>query len=279
MATSRELREQLIQAVAGRYDIGRELGHGGMSVVFEATDLRVQQPVALKVLLPEIALPVGPERFHREIQFLRQLRHSNIVPVLDASETGPLLFFTMPQIRGETLGELIARDGPVSLDRTLAIARQIAAALDYAHGMNILHRDIKPANILLDGGRALVCDFGVARAIERAGGERISSSGMLLGTAGYMSPEQGQGRQDLDHRCDLYAFGCVLFEMLAGEPAFTGPSARAIVARQAAGESRQLRVVRPDTPSRVEAAIQRALAPDRALRPASAGEVMQLLEG
>lgn len=279
MATSRELREQLINAVAGRYDIGRELGHGGMSVVFEATDLRLQQPVALKVLLPEIALPVGPERFHREIQFLRQLRHPNIVPVLDVGETGPLLFFTMPQIRGETLRELISRDGPVSLDRTLAIARQVAAALDHAHGVNILHRDIKPENILLDGERALVCDFGVARAIEQAGGERISSSGMLLGTPGYMSPEQAQGRQDLDHRCDIYAFGCVLFEMLAGEPAFTGPSAQAIVARQAAGEVRSLLVVRPDLPPPVSVAIQHAMDRARSARPESAAAILTMLQG
>jgi len=278
MATSRDLREQLIKAVAGRYTIGRELGHGGMSVVYEAHDLRAHQPVALKLLIPEIAVAVGPERFHREIQFLRQLRHPNIVPVLDASETGPLLFFTMPHLLGENLRQLIGRVGPLPLDRTLAIARDIAAALDHAHARNILHRDIKPENILLEGVRALVCDFGVARAIEQAG-ERISSSGLLLGTPGYMSPEQTQGRADLDARCDVYAFGCVLFEMLAGEPAFTGPSAQAVVARQAVGESRSLQVVRPDLPAAAVAAIQKAMARTREARPETASALVKLLQG
>jgi eukaryotic-like serine/threonine-protein kinase len=277
MATSGP-RDQLIDAVAGRYAVGRELGRGGMSVVFEATDLRDQQPVALKVLAPEIALAVGPARFQREIQFLRQLRHPNIVPVLDASEVGPLLFFTMPQIPGENLRALIGRVGPLTLDRTLAIARDVAAALDFAHRWNILHRDIKPENILLDGDHALVCDFGVARAIERAG-ERISSSGLLLGTPGYMSPEQAQGREDLDHRCDIYAFGCVVFEMLTGEPAFSGPSAQAIVARQAAGESRSLRTVRPDLPESVDTAIRHAMARAREARPETASAVVTGLQG
>jgi serine/threonine-protein kinase len=273
------LRERLVRAVAHQFEVGEELGRGGMSVVFEARDLRTQQPVALKVLTPEIAVAVGPQRFHQEIQFLRLLRHPNIVPVLDSSEAGPLLFFTMPLVPGENLRELISRLGPLSLEHTIAIARDVAAALDYAHSQNVLHRDIKPENILLDGPRALVCDFGVARAIEQAGGERISSSGILLGTPGYMSPEQTQGRADLDARCDVYAFGCVLFEMLSGEPAFTGPSAQAVFARQAAGEVRRLRVVRPDVSPEVEGAIQTAMERERSRRPGSAGEVVRLLVG
>ena len=234
--------------------------------------------MVIKALLLEIAQLVGPDRFYREIQFLRQLSHPRIVPILESSEKGPVLFYTMPLIQGHDLREVILSTGPMAADRVLEIARDIAAALDHAHGQNILHRDIKPENILLEGEHALVCDFGIARAIERAGGEQLSSSGLLLGTPGYMSPEQARGRTDLDVRCDIYAFAAVLFEMLSGEPAIAGQTAQAVMARQAANEISSLQVLRPDLPPAVESILRQALAKDPLKRPASGAELLDQLQ-
>jgi eukaryotic-like serine/threonine-protein kinase len=276
---SRTLRERLERATAGRYLVTRELGRGGMAMVFEATDLPSGHPVAIKLLLPEITLLVGAERFHQEITFLRRLTHPNIVPVLESHETGPLLYYTMPRIEGETLQRLIERVGPLPLEQTLGIARDVAAALDYAHAANVLHRDIKPENILLEPNRAVVCDFGVARAIERAGGGTFSSSGILIGTPEYMSPEQARGDSVLDARCDVYGLGCVIYEMLSGEPVFSGPTAQAILARQQSAEPRSLRVVRPDLPERVEEAVLAALAKQAAERPRSGSDLVRRMGG
>jgi len=277
--SGRHLREELERATAGRYGVTRELGRGGMATVYEATDLPTGEPVAIKLLLPEITLLVGAERFHQEIRFLRRLKHPNIVPVLESHETGPLLYYTMPRIGGETLQQLIDRSGPLPLERTLRIARDIATALDYAHGENILHRDIKPENILLDQERALVCDFGVARAIERASGGGLSSSGILIGTPEYMSPEQARGDSTLDARSDVYGLGCVIYEMLTGEPVFSGPTVQAVLARQQSDRPRSLRVVRPDVSERLEAVVMSALAKLALDRPASAGALVRKMEG
>ena len=273
----RNLREELERATAGRYLVTRELGRGGMATVFEATDLATGHPVALKLLLPEVTLLVGAQRFHQEISFLRRLIHPNIVPVLESHETGPLLYYTMPRIAGETLHQLITRVGPLPVEQTLGIARGVAAALDYAHAQNILHRDIKPENILLDGQNALVCDFGVARAIEQASEGGFSSSGILIGTPEYMSPEQARGDSALDPRSDVYGLGCMIYEMLTGEPVFSGPTVQAVLARQQSARPRSLRVVRPDLPERLETVVMSALAKQPADRPASAGTLIRTL--
>ena len=270
------VHNRLTGTLSGRYRIERELGSGGMAVVYLAEDLRYGGSVAVKVLRREITGIFGSGRFGREIRILQRLRHPAIVPVLDAHESLTLHYYVMPYVRGESLRELLASAGPLPLSRVLHIAAAVADALDYAHAEGVLHRDIKPGNILLEGDRVLVCDFGVARAVEVAAGESISSSGLVLGTPAYMSPEQAVGGE-VDARSDIYAFGCVLYEMLAGEPAFTGATSQAVVARVISGEPRSLRSVRADVPSAVESALRLALAKEPERRPASARDLMQRL--
>jgi serine/threonine protein kinase len=260
----------LREALAGRYHVDRVLGRGGMATVYLAENRETGVSVAVKVLRPELASILGPTRFHREIEILTRLRHPNILPILDSDDRGPFLYFVMPYVAGDSLEALVQREGPLPVDRVLEIARDLAAAIDYAHGEGILHRDIKPGNVLLEKQRALVCDFGIARAIETASEEPISSSGLVIGTPAYMSPEQAISGQ-LDRRSDIYALGCVLYEMLAGEPPFTGASYQAIIARQLGDKPRSLRVVRPDLPPAVELAVLSALQKDPSERPASAG--------
>ena len=260
----------LREALAGRYHVDRVLGRGGMATVYLAENRETGVSVAIKVLRPELVSILGPTRFHREIEILTRLRHPNILPILDSDDRGPFLYFVMPYVAGDSLEALVQREGPLPVDRVLEIARDLAAAIDYAHGEGILHRDIKPGNVLLEKQRALVCDFGIARAIETASEEPISSSGLVIGTPAYMSPEQAISGQ-LDRRSDIYALGCVLYEMLAGEPPFTGASYQAIIARQLGDKPRSLRVVRPDLPPAVELAVLSALQKDPSERPASAG--------
>jgi serine/threonine protein kinase len=260
----------LREALAGRYHVDRVLGRGGMATVYLAENRETGVSVAIKVLRPELASILGPTRFHREIEILTRLRHPNILPILDSDDRGPFLYFVMPYVAGDSLEALVQREGALPLDRVLEIARDLAAAIDYAHGEGILHRDIKPGNVLLEKQRALVCDFGIARAIETASEEPISSSGLVIGTPAYMSPEQAISGQ-LDRRSDIYALGCVVYEMLAGEPPFTGASYQAIIARQLGDKPRSLRVVRPDLPPAVELAVLSALQKDPSERPASAG--------
>jgi serine/threonine-protein kinase len=241
-----------------------------MATVYLAENRETGVSVAVKVLRPELASILGPTRFHREIEILTRLRHPNILPILDSDDRGPFLYFVMPYVAGDSLEALVQREGALPVDRVLEIARDLAAAIDYAHGEGILHRDIKPGNVLLEKQRALVCDFGIARAIETASEEPISSSGLVIGTPAYMSPEQAISGQ-LDRRSDIYALGCVVYEMLAGEPPFTGASYQAIIARQLGDKPRSLRVVRPDLPPAVELAVLSALQKDPSERPASAG--------
>lgn len=266
----------LREALVGRYQVDRVLGRGGMATVYLAEDRESGRPVAIKVLRPELTSILGPTRFHREIDFLARLRHPNILPILDSEETGPFLYYVMPYVAGDSLEALVEREGPLPLDRVLAIARDLAMAIDYAHGEGILHRDIKPGNVLLEEDRALVCDFGIARAIEVASGESISSSGLVIGTPAYMSPEQAISGA-LDRRSDIYALGCVIYEMLAGEPPFTGPSSQAIFGKQLNERPRSLCVVRPALPRDIEAAVLEALEKDPERRPASAGLLVSLL--
>ncbi|MBA3659291.1 MAG: serine/threonine protein kinase, partial [Gemmatimonadales bacterium] len=220
-----ELRARLQDGLGDRYALERELGRGGMATVFLARDLKHDRPVALKVLHPELAASLGDARFLREIRLAARLQHPHILTVLDSGEvpsTGapPLLWFTMPFIRGESLRDRLTRETQLPVEAALRIAREAADALEYAHGEGVLHRDIKPENILLAGSHALVADFGIARALggpaDDATGGRLTETGLTLGTPAYMSPEQASGQRELDGRTDVYSLGIVLYEMLAG---------------------------------------------------------------
>jgi serine/threonine-protein kinase len=212
-----DLLERLKSALADRYTVESQIGRGGMAVVFLAEDLRHERRVAIKILHPELAASVGAERFLQEIKTVAGLTHPHVLPLYDSGETDGLLYFVMPYVEGESLRQRLDRETQLAVDDAIGIAQEVADALDHAHQHGIVHRDIKPANILLEGGHAVVTDFGVARAISEAGGERVTATGMAVGTPAYMSPEQASG-EEVDERSDLYALGCVLYEMLAGEP-------------------------------------------------------------
>ncbi len=275
--------EQLASALADRYRIERELGAGGMATVYLANDLRHDRRVALKVLRPELAAVIGAERFLAEIRTTANLQHPHILALFDSgvattaaqSPDRPIaeyLFYVMPFIEGETLRDRLTRDKQLPVDEALRIAREVADALEYAHRQGIVHRDIKPENILLHGGHALVADFGIALAASRSdGGARMTETGMSLGTPHYMSPEQAMGEREITARSDVYALGCVLYEMLVGEPPFVGPTAQAIVARVMTEEPRSLTLQRKSIPPHVEAAVNLALEKLPADRFASAG--------
>jgi eukaryotic-like serine/threonine-protein kinase len=268
----------LAEALAGRYRLEHQIGRGGMAIVYLAHDLRHDRPVALKVLRSELAAALGPERFLREIRLTARLDHPHILPVLDSGQDRGALWYTMPFVRGETLRDLIRREPQLPLDLALELAHQIAGALDHAHRGGVVHRDLKPENILLSEGQARVADFGVARALDAAGGERITETGLVLGTPAYMSPEQAVGDSAIDGRSDQYSLGCVLYEMLAGEPPFSGPTAQAVIARRMTGEIPAVRRLRPAVPSAVEDVISRALAPIPANRFPSVGELARALQ-
>jgi TolB-like protein len=231
-----------------------------MAVVHLAVDLRHGRRVSLKVLRPELAAALGAERSLREIRIAAGLQHPNILPLYDSGDAGGILYYVMPYVEGESLRDRLTREGPLPLADAVAIAGEAADALGYAHGHDVVHRDVKPENILLSGGHALVADFGIARAIGAAGGDQLTETGIALGTPAYMSPEQALAERPLDGRADIYALGCVLYEMLAGEPPFSGSSAQAVLARHTLDPVPPLRTVRPDLPVHVERATLRALA-------------------
>jgi serine/threonine-protein kinase len=276
----------LQEGLAGRYAVERELGRGGMAAVFLARDLRHDRPVALKVLHPELASSIGTDRFVREIRFAARLQHPHILPVHDSGDvpgTGgqpTLLWFSMPYIDGESLRQRLARDRQLTLPEAIRITREVADALGYAHGQGLIHRDIKPENILLSGGHALVADFGVARALGTGTGETpaLTGTGLAIGTPAYMSPEQATGEQALDARSDLYSLGCVLYEMLAGEPPFGGPTAQAILARMLTEQPRPLGSVRQGLPPVLERIVSGAMARSPADRYATVAEFSRELE-
>src|SRR5262245_15492916 len=255
--------ERLNATLAGRYTVERELGRGGMASVWLARDLRHQRPVAIKVLRAELAGAIGVDRFLREIRLTAALQHPHIVPVLDSglvedAEGNRLPWYVMPYVAGESLRERLRREGYLPVEQVLEIAERAAGALAAAHRLGVVHRDIKPENLLLAGGEVYVADFGIAKALIDTGGERLTSTGLALGTPAYMSPEQAMG-QPVDGRTDQYSLAGVLYEMLAGEPPFTGPTAQAVVARRLAEPVRPLRPVRSTVPAGTEAAILRAL--------------------
>jgi serine/threonine protein kinase/tetratricopeptide (TPR) repeat protein len=270
--------EDLRLSLADRYAIERELGRGGMATVYLARDLRHDRPVALKVLLPELASSLGPDRFLREIKLAARLQHPHILTVLDSGESGGgQLWFTMPYVEGESLRDRLKRERQLPLDDALRMTREAAQALEYAHQHGVVHRDIKPENLLLTrDGSTLVADFGIARAVD-GGGDRLTQTGMSIGTPAYMSPEQAAGDPRLDPRTDIYSLGCVLYEMLAGEPPFTGTTVQALMAKRMSGDVPRVRQARPSVPEFVERAIVRALAPVAADRFPSAAEFARAL--
>jgi serine/threonine-protein kinase len=267
----------LSTALADRYRIEREIGRGGMGTVFLAQDLRHARPVALKILSPELAAALGPQRFLREIVIAARLNHPHIVALYDSGQAGGTFFYTMPYVEGESLRVRLLRERQLPLDDAIAITLEVANALSYAHSRDIIHRDIKPENILLSGGHALVVDFGIGRAITAAQGERLTETGMAVGTPGYMSPEQATAEHDLDGRSDLYSLGCVAYEMLAGHPPFLGTTGRELIARHLLDAVPPLRAARPLVPAAVEQAISRALAKVPADRFATAAQFAQAL--
>jgi len=274
-----DLRERLEEGLADRYRIERELGRGGMATVYLAHDIRHDRPVALKLLHAELAATIGPERFQREIKLVARLQHPHILSVHDSGETAGYLWFTMPYVEGESLRDRLRRERQLPVADALRITREVADALDYAHRQGVVHRDIKPENILLTRrqGHALVADFGIARALSESGEDRLTQTGMAVGTPAYMAPEQAAGERSLDARTDVYSLGCVLYEMLAGEPPFMGPTAQAIVAKRLSGEMPRVRLVRPAAPEAVELAIMKALAPVPADRFATAHKLARAL--
>jgi serine/threonine-protein kinase len=273
-----DLREQLQSGLTDRYRLDRELGRGGMATVFLAHDLRHKRPVALKVLHPELAQTLGPQRFEREIETVARLQHPNILTVHDSGATAGQLWFTMPFVEGESLRDRLRREQQLPVEVALRIATDAARALQYAHDHGVIHRDIKPENLLLTkDGSTLVADFGIARAVT-AGDDRLTETGMSVGTPTYMSPEQAVGDRHLDARTDVYSLGTVLYEMLAGEPPFTGATAQTVIAKRLSGDALRVRHVRPSVPESVEQAVTRALAPVPADRFASTAEFARALQ-
>jgi eukaryotic-like serine/threonine-protein kinase len=275
-ATVKEDLQSLQKDLGSRYQLSRELGRGGMATVYLAEDTERGERVAVKVLRRELTVILGQTRFHREIQILTRLEHPNIVRILDSRQAGARFYYVMPFVSGDSLRARLDRQGSLQIEEVISISRDIAAGLDHAHARGILHRDIKPENVLLEKHRALVCDFGISRAIEVAGDESFSSSGLVLGTPAYMSPEQATGGE-IDARSDVYALGCLLFEMLTGEPPFTGASAQAVFARHLSERPRPIRTPRPDVSPEMEQAVLTALAKSPAARPATATALVRLM--
>jgi predicted ATPase len=254
-----DIDPQLFDALADRYRLERELGAGGAATVFLADDLKHQRSVAVKVLRPELAAILGPDRFLREITTTANLRHPHILPLFDSGEAAGFLFYVMPFVDGESLRDRLQREVQLSVTEALGIADEVADALEYAHGQGVVHRDIKPENILLENGHAIVADFGIAQAVKTAGDAKLTSVGMAVGTPHYMSPEQANG-EPVDARSDLYALACVTYEMLAGNPPFTGRTAIAVTARHLTDPVPSLGTVRPEASGPIGATIERALA-------------------
>ena len=255
-----DLLDRLKTALADRYTLQRELGRGGMATVYLAEDRKHHRPVALKVLKPELAAVLGSERFLREIELSAALTHPHILPLHDSGNAGGFLYYVMPYVEGESLRDCLNREKQLPLNDALRVAREVADALSYAHSRGVIHRDIKPENVLLQAGHAVVADFGIARAIDRAGAEQLTGTGVTVGTPAYMSPEQAAGGRDLDGRSDLYSLGCVLYEVLAGQPPFTGPTAESVVHQHLTAAAPSVTAIRPTAPAWVAAALTRSLA-------------------
>lgn len=272
-----ELLDRLRAALADRYAIERELGRGGMATVYLARDLKHERSVAVKVVRAELAAVLGPDRFLREIKLTARLNHPHILPLLDSGEAGGFLYYVMPYVEGESLRDRLNREKQLPIEDALQIAREVADALDYAHRHDVVHRDIKPENILLEERHAVVADFGIAKAIKVAGGEKLTATGVTVGTPEYMSPEQAGGQGHLDGRSDVYALGCVLYEMLAGRPPFLGPTVESLVHQHLTAPPPALTDMRAAVPTRVAKAIEQCLAKAPADRYSTASQFAQAL--
>jgi serine/threonine protein kinase len=272
-----DLRALIQAGLADRYTLDRELGRGGMATVLLARDLKNDRPVALKVLLPELAQTLGADRFKREIRVAARLQHPNILSVLDSGEVDGQLWFAMPFVEGENVYERLQREHQLAPAEALRIAQAAASALAYAHEQGVVHRDIKPENILLSGEQVLVADFGVARAVSEVA-EKLTATGMVVGTPTYMSPEQASGEKAIDGRTDIFALGCVLYEMISGDAPFKGPTPQATLMRRFMGPPRPLRPM-ANISEAVEQAIVRSVARDPAERFATAAEFADALAG
>jgi eukaryotic-like serine/threonine-protein kinase len=271
--------ELLSSALEERYAIERELGQGGMATVYLAQDLKHERKVAIKVLRPELSLSLGADRFLREIRVAANLQHPNILGLYDSGEANGLLYYVMPFIEGESLRDRLNREQQLPIQDALQIARESAEALAYAHDHGIVHRDIKPENILLQQGHALVADFGIARAVSKAGGEKLTQTGMAVGTPHYMSPEQSLGSEHVDARSDVYSLGCVLYELLVGTPPFTGPTAQAITVKRFTERAPAVSAARPDVPADLDRIVARTLEREPAARYPSMADLASALAG
>ncbi len=265
--------QQLREALAERYELVQEVGRGARAVVYLARDLKHDRPVAIKALLPEFSASIGAERFLKEIGIAAKMTHPHILPLFDSGQTEGGPFYITPYVEGQSLRDRIRVAGRLPVSDAVNLACQVADALEYAHKKGVVHRDIKPENILLEEGKAVVADFGIARALTVAGADTLTATGMALGTPQYMAPEQAAGEQDIDGRTDLYALGCVLFEMLAGEPPFRGPTARTVIAQQLSQPPPSLLALRPEIPIWLDRAVLRLLAKDPEDRFETAGRL------
>jgi TolB-like protein/Flp pilus assembly protein TadD/tRNA A-37 threonylcarbamoyl transferase component Bud32 len=272
-----ELPGRLATALADRYRLDTELGRGGMATVYLAHDLKHRRRVALKVLHPQLAHALGPDRFLREVETVAGLAHPHILPLFDSGEADGLLWYTMPYVEGESLRGRLTRERQLPVADAVRIAGEVADALSYAHAHGVIHRDIKPENILLSGSHALVADFGVAKALDEAAGVSMTQTGLAVGTPAYMSPEQASGDRRIDPRSDIYSLGCVLYEMLAGEPPYTGPTPQAVMAKRFTEPVPPFRGTRETVPHWIERAVRTALARAPADRFTSAGQFAQAL--
>jgi serine/threonine protein kinase len=264
--------DALLIALQPRYMLEREVGRGGMATVYRALDTATGDTVAVKVMHAHLVETIGIERFLREVEIAGALRHPRIVPLLASGATGDVLYYVMPFVHGESLGARLDRERRLPLDQALWVAADVAEALDFAHRNGVLHRDVKPENVMLTGERAVVLDFGLARAIGEANYRRLTETGIIVGTAFYMSPEQLREDRDLDQRADLYALGCLVYEMLSGEPPYTGRSIAEIVGRILKAPIPSVARLREDVPAVVDHAIQRALSKRATDRFATAAE-------
>ncbi|MBA3319002.1 MAG: protein kinase, partial [Gemmatimonadales bacterium] len=279
------MHDSLAASLADRYRIERRpdgglalLGRGGTATVYLAHDLRHDRPVALKVVHQHLAASVGSERFLREIRFIARLSHPHILPLFDSGESAGLLYYVMPYLAGESLRRRLDREGRLPVATAVRIVCGVALALDYAHRQGVIHRDIKPENILFEDDQAVVADFGIATAMESAGSDRLTETGLAVGTPAYMSPEQAGGGTEIDGRSDIYSLGCVLYEMLGGEPPFGGPTPQSVMAKQVVARLPSIRLLRPEVSDSVERVLTKALAKEPGDRFATGAELIGVLQ-
>jgi eukaryotic-like serine/threonine-protein kinase len=278
--SSRVLPEQQLNtALAGRYEVDREIGAGGMATVYLARDLRHNRRVALKVLKPELGAVLGVERFLAEIEVTANLQHPNLLPLFDSGEANGLLFYVMPYVEGESLRHRLEREKQLPVDEAVRIATGIASALEHAHARGVIHRDLKPENILIQSGQPVIADFGIALAVSNAGGARITQTGLSLGTPQYMSPEQATGDRVIDGRADIYSLGAMTYEMLVGDPPHLGSTAQAVIAKLLTERAPSVQASRPSVSDEVAHAVERALEKLPADRWSSAREFADVLNG